>query len=74
MSSTDCEAAVTNNAQRDIAAVSGHDQRLGMKTEAPLEGFGEQKPSRSFGYLHEMSGITTTEKSATIDTGMFSRS
>ena len=51
MSSTDCEEAVKNNAQRDIATVSTHVQRLGIKTEASLEGSGEQKQSCSFGYL-----------------------
>jgi len=51
MSSTDCEDAVKKNAQRDTATVSTHSQRLGIKTEASLEGSGEQKQSCSFGYL-----------------------
>lgn len=53
MSSTGCEEVVKNKGQRNIAAVSTHVQRLGTKTEASLEGSGEQKQPRAFGYLFE---------------------
>lgn len=53
MSSTGCEEVVNSNGQRNIAAVSTHVHRLGIKTEASLEGSGEQKQPRAFGYLFE---------------------